>query len=99
MLSSKRLTDYRRRGLPAGPRTTQDRDTVGLIGAISAVAGFFVLGIALGPAAMLCGWVALRGRWRDGRPLTAVVALFLGAVDTLLALLWLSGTSPGGGAL
>jgi hypothetical protein len=62
------------------------------------VAGFFVLGIILGPVAVACGWLALGRSWRGSRPPAALVALVLGAIDTLLAVIWLTGaTTPGNG--
>ncbi|MFD8150234.1 small hydrophobic protein [Streptomyces sp. NPDC059720] len=77
-------------------RTGTDRATLALVGVICAVAGFFVLGIVLGPAAIVCGWLAMGRTWSGSRPAAAVVALVLGAIDTLLALLWLSGAmTPG----
>lgn len=81
----------------AGP----DRTTLGIVGVVCAIAGFFALGIVLGPVAVVCGRLAL-GRGRSStRPVTALVALVLGAIDTLLALLWLTGTTggPGNGLL
>ncbi|WP_081236280.1 small hydrophobic protein [Streptomyces viridosporus] len=83
-----------RTGLRSGP----DRATLGIIGVICAVAGFFVLGIVLGPVAIVCGWLAMGRSWAGSRPATAVVALVLGAIDTLLAVIWLAGaTGPGYG--
>ncbi|MEG8275633.1 small hydrophobic protein [Streptomyces sp. AHA2] len=80
------------------PGTGTDRATFGLIGVVCAVAGFFVLGIVLGPAAIVCGRLAMGRTWSGSRPAAAVVALVLGAIDTLLALLWLSGAmTPGTG--
>ncbi|MEU0250065.1 small hydrophobic protein [Streptomyces sp. NPDC006235] len=81
-------------------RTGPDRATLGIIGVICAVAGFFVLGIILGPVAIVCGWLAMGRTWAGSRPATAVVALVLGAIDTLLAILWLAGAAtPGNGML
>ncbi|MEV6109993.1 small hydrophobic protein [Streptomyces sp. NPDC051940] len=97
MAANRRLTAYRRGGQSMAPRTAQERQTIGIVGAVGAVAGFFVLSVLLGPLAMVCGWVAMRGRWRDGQPLPALIALSLGAIDTLLGLLWLAGSTPGGG--
>ncbi|MET9252802.1 small hydrophobic protein [Streptomyces sp. NPDC048182] len=75
-----------------------DRATLAIIGVVCAVAGFFVLGIILGPAAVVCGWLAMGRSWSGSRPVTAVVALVLGAIDTLLAIIWLAGAaSPGYG--
>ncbi|WP_121721516.1 small hydrophobic protein [Streptomyces sp. E2N171] len=79
-------------------RSGPDRATLGIIGAICAVAGFFVLGIVLGPVAMVCGWLAMGRSWAGGsRSAPALVALILGAIDTLLALVWLAGPTPGYG--
>ncbi|MBT2413371.1 small hydrophobic protein [Streptomyces sp. ISL-12] len=68
-----------------------DRATLGIIGVICAVAGFFVLGIILGPAAIVCGWLAMDRTWAGSRPLQAVIAVTLGAIDTLVALVGLIG--------
>ncbi|CAM5336726.1 hypothetical protein SVIOM342S_02297 [Streptomyces violaceorubidus] len=52
----------------------------------------------LGPVAMVCGWLAMGRSWAGSRSVPAVVALVLGAIDTLLALIWLVGAaSPGYG--
>ncbi|MGA5287891.1 small hydrophobic protein [Streptomyces pseudogriseolus] len=72
-------------------RSGPDRATLGMIGAICAVAGFFVLGIVLGPVAMVCGWLAMGRSWAGSRSAPALVALVLGAIDTLLAVIWLAG--------
>ncbi|MFI9758047.1 small hydrophobic protein [Streptomyces sp. NPDC051963] len=74
-----------------------DRATLGITGVICAVAGFFTLGIILGPVAMVCGWLAMGRTWSRSRPVPALIALVLGAVDTLLAIVWLAGTTPGNG--
>ncbi|WP_399896967.1 small hydrophobic protein [Streptomyces sp. BBFR51] len=79
-------------------RTGPDRATLAIVGVVCAVAGFFVLGIVLGPVAIVCGWLAMGRSWAGSRPVPAVVALVLGAIDTLLALIWLVGAaSPGYG--
>ena len=79
-------------------RTGPDRATLGIVGTICAVAGFFVLGLILGPAAIICGWLAMGRTWSGARPVPALVAVVLGAIDTLLAILWLAGTAtPGNG--
>lgn len=63
-----------------------------------AVAGFFALGIVLGPVAMVCGWLAMGRSWAGSRPVPALIALVLGAIDTLLAVIYLAGaTGPGYG--
>ncbi|MEU3371421.1 small hydrophobic protein [Streptomyces sp. NPDC006711] len=72
------------------PRTGPDRATLGIIGLVCAVAGFFVLSIVLGPVAMACGWEAM-GRRRASGAVPAWVALILGAIDTVLAIVWLVG--------
>ncbi|GHB34713.1 hypothetical protein GCM10010377_27210 [Streptomyces viridiviolaceus] len=77
-------------------RNGPDRATLGIIGVICAVAGFFVLGIVLGPVAIVCGWLAMGRSWAGSRPVTAVVALVLGAIDTLLAVIWLAGAATPG---
>jgi hypothetical protein len=79
-----------------------DNETMGIVGLVCAVAGFFALGILLGPAAMVAGWFALGRRWpRTGgaRPVTALIAVVLGAIDTLLALLALAGATGYHGVL
>ncbi|MFE5889057.1 small hydrophobic protein [Streptomyces sp. NPDC002285] len=79
-------------------RTGPDRATLGIVGTICAVAGFFVLGLILGPAAIICGWLAMGRTWSGARPVPALIAVVLGAIDTLLAILWLAGTAtPGNG--
>ncbi|WP_053130149.1 hypothetical protein [Streptomyces ambofaciens] len=80
-------------------RTGPDRATLAVVGIVCAVAGFFVLGIVLGPAAIVCGRLAM-GRSRAGaRPVPAVVAVVLGIIDTVLAVLWLIGAAPLGNGL
>ncbi|MEU1184096.1 small hydrophobic protein [Streptomyces sp. NPDC005820] len=80
----------------AGP----DRATLGIVGLVCAVAGFFALGIVLGPAAIVCGWLAMGRTWSGSRPVPALVAVVLGAIDTLLAVIWLAGAAtPGTGLL
>ncbi|MGW8060768.1 small hydrophobic protein [Streptomyces ziwulingensis] len=80
-------------------RTGPDRATLGIVGVVCAVAGFFTLGILLGPAAIVCGWFAMGRSWSGPRPVPAVVALALGAIDTFLAVIWLAGAAPGHGLL
>ncbi|MCP9992721.1 MULTISPECIES: small hydrophobic protein [Streptomyces] len=77
-------------------RSGPDRATLGIIGAICAVAGFFVLGIVLGPVAMVCGWLAMGRSWAGSRSAPALIALVLGAIDTLLALILLAGATGSG---
>ncbi|MPY31381.1 small hydrophobic protein [Streptomyces adustus] len=76
-------------GAEAGGGT--DRATLAIIGVICAIAGFFTLGIVLGPAAVVCGWLAMGRTWSGARPIPALVALVLGAIDTLTAIMWLAG--------
>ncbi|MER5581633.1 small hydrophobic protein [Streptomyces asoensis] len=76
-----------------------DRATLGIVGLVCAVAGFFALGIVLGPAAIVCGWLAMGRSWAGSRPVPALVAVALGAIDTLLALIWLAGASGTGNGL
>ncbi|MER7148037.1 DUF4190 domain-containing protein [Streptomyces xanthochromogenes] len=68
------------------PRTGPDRATLGIVGLVCAVAGFFVLGIVLGPVAIACGWLAMGRRWNSGS-VPALVAVVLGAIDTVLAVI------------
>jgi hypothetical protein len=77
-------------------RSGPDSATLGIVGLVCAVAGFFALGIVLGPAAIVCGWLAMGRSWAGPRPVPALVAVVLGAIDTLLALVWLSGTAGNG---
>lgn len=74
-----------------------DAGTLAIIGVICAVAGFFVLGIILGPVAVICGWLAMGRTWSGSKSIPAVVALVLGAIDTLVALMWLAGGGWGNG--
>ncbi|MFJ9346070.1 small hydrophobic protein [Streptomyces sp. NPDC101237] len=88
----------RTRGYPrsrgrAGTRDGLDRGTLGIIGTIFAVVGFFALGILLGPAALVCGWLSMGRAWNPRSSIPALVAVVLGAIDTLLALFWLAGVS------
>ncbi|MFJ8152798.1 small hydrophobic protein [Streptomyces sp. NPDC094468] len=88
----------RTRGYPrsrgrAGMRDGLDRGTLGIIGTIFAVVGLFALGILLGPAALVCGWLSMGRAWNPRSSIPALVAVVLGAIDTLLALFWLAGVS------
>ncbi|MFV0136222.1 small hydrophobic protein [Streptomyces sp. HMX87] len=76
-----------------------DRATLGVVGVVCAVAGFFVLGILLGPVAMACGWLSMGRTWAGSRNVPALVAVVLGAIDTLLALIWLAGAGPVGNGM
>ena len=80
-------------------RSGPDRATLGIIGVICAVAGFFVLGIILGPVAIVCGWLAMGRSWAGSRPVPALVAVVLGAIDTLLAIIWPAGAAGTGNGL
>ncbi|WP_329458064.1 small hydrophobic protein [Streptomyces sp. NBC_01497] len=71
-----------------GPRNGPDRATFGIIGIICAIAGFFVLGIVLGPIALITGWLSMNRQWSN-RHIPAVIAVVLGAIDTVLALITL----------
>ncbi len=76
-------------------RSAPDSATLGIIGLVCAVAGFFVLGNVLGPEAVICGWLAMGRTWKGPHPVPALVAVILGAIDTLLAIIWLaSATGP-----
>ncbi|NNN33545.1 small hydrophobic protein [Streptomyces sp. S3(2020)] len=72
-----------------GSWTGPDRATLGIVGVVCAIAGFFVLGILLGPLAIVAGWLAMGRRWAGGSPVTALIAVVLGAIDTIAALMWL----------
>ena len=86
----------RTRGNPRSPGRMRsgsrpDRATLAIIGLVCAIAGFFTagnLGILLGPIAVICGWLAMGRRWTGSRRVMALVALVLGAIDTLAAVLW-----------
>ncbi|MEW2045883.1 small hydrophobic protein [Streptomyces sp. NPDC005476] len=82
-----------------GSRTGPDSATLGIVGLVCAVAGFFALGIILGPAAIVCGWLAMGRTWAGPRPVPALVAVALGAIDTLLAIIWLAGATGTGNGL
>ncbi|WP_433889153.1 small hydrophobic protein [Streptomyces sp. CA-111067] len=64
--------------------------TLGLVGVICAVAGFFVLGIVLGPVALVCGWLVMGRTWRGRKPVLGLIATILGALDLVIALLYLA---------
>ncbi|WP_329555085.1 small hydrophobic protein [Streptomyces sp. NBC_00696] len=68
--------------------TGPDRATLGIIGLICAIAGFFTLGLLLGPIALICGWLSMGRRWTGSRSLPPLIALILGAIDTLAAIMW-----------
>ncbi|XIG77189.1 small hydrophobic protein [Streptomyces sp. SGAir0957] len=82
-----------------GSRSGPDRASLAIIGLVSAIAGFFALGILLGPVALVCGWLAMGRRWTGTQSVPALVAVVLGAIDTLLAVVWLAsatGSAAGG---
>lgn len=74
-------------------RNRSDTGTIAVVGAVCAIVGFFVLGIVLGPLAIIFGRLAM-GRGRRGAKsvpgVVAVVAVVLGAFDTVVAVLWLA---------
>jgi hypothetical protein len=79
-------------------RSGPDRATLAIIGTVCAVAGFFTLGIVLGPVAVVCGRLAMGRTWSGDRNLSALVAVVLGALDILLAVVRLAASaSPGYG--
>jgi hypothetical protein len=69
-----------------------EKSTLGIVGLISAVIGFFAgaLGIVLGPVAVVLGWLAMGRSWRGSKPITAVGAVLLGALDTVVSVLWVT---------
>ncbi|MCZ4098230.1 small hydrophobic protein [Streptomyces sp. SID13666] len=71
-------------------RSRSDIGTIAVVGAVCAVVGFFVLGIVLGPLAIIFGWLAMGRSWRGAKSIPAVVAVVLGAFDTVVAVLWLA---------
>ncbi|MFE2546325.1 hypothetical protein [Actinacidiphila glaucinigra] len=80
-------------------RTGASPRTLGAVGLLCAVAGFFVLGIVLGPAAVVCGRLAMGRTPRGTRPVLPLVAVVLGAIDTVIALVWLTGAHWDGGGM
>lgn len=80
-------------------RSGPDRAALGIAGLICAIAGFFVLGIVLGPIAIVCGRLGMGRRWNGAQPIPALVAVVLGAIDTVLAIVWLAGASAMGNGL
>ncbi|MEU5581080.1 small hydrophobic protein [Streptomyces huasconensis] len=74
-------------------RSGLDRAMLVIVGAVCAIAGFFVLGIILGPVAIVCGWFALGRSWAGARSAPALAALLLGAIDTVLSLIRISGAT------
>ncbi|MDF9812948.1 hypothetical protein M2266_002179 [Streptomyces sp. SPB162] len=74
----------------SGRSGRSDFGTIAVVGAVCAVIGFFVLGIVLGPLAIIFGWLAMGRSWRGAKSIPAVVAVILGVFDTVVALLWLA---------
>jgi hypothetical protein len=71
------------------PKTAKtEKSTLGIVGLISAVIGFWAIGIVLGPVAVVLGWLAMGRSWRGSKPITAVGAVLLGALDTVVSVLW-----------
>ena len=62
-----------------------EKSTLGIVGLISAVIGFFALGIVLGPVALVLGWLAMGRSWRGSKAIAAVGAVLL---DTVVSVLW-----------
>ena len=94
-----------------GPLRTPDRGVLGIAGAVLGAIGLFALPIVFGPLAVLCGYSAVGGRGaglgtarravRGGghrKPVAAIVAIVLGIVDTVLAIVLIA-ASPGTGPL
>lgn len=48
-------------------RSGLDRATLGIVGQVRAIAGFFTLGIVLGPVAVVSGWPAVGRSWSGAR--------------------------------
>ncbi|MEU6422758.1 small hydrophobic protein [Streptomyces spiralis] len=81
-------------------RNRPDSATLGIIGTVCAIAGFFALGIVLGPVAVVCGWLAMGRSWAGAdRSVPALVALVLGAIDTLIAVISLAGAATWGNGM
>ncbi|WP_101254165.1 hypothetical protein [Streptomyces barkulensis] len=85
-MTGTRYFEGKRRG--GEDLTGDERSTFGVIGAVCAVVGLFVMGFVLGPIAMVCGWLAMGRRWNT-RSKAAVVAVVLGALDIVFGLIWL----------
>jgi len=75
---------------PGSLNSRVDNETLGIIALVCAVAGFFTLGILLGPVALVAGWLAMERRWRGSAALVPLIALVLGVIDTLVALIALA---------
>jgi hypothetical protein len=76
--------------MPVTTPARTDSATLAIVGGLCAIAGFFVLGLVLGPVAVVCGWLGMRRGSRGRKRIPAVFALLLGALDTAIALLWLT---------
>lgn len=87
---SSATSDRSRRGSRLAGAGRTGIGKLNVLGVVCAVAGFFVLGIVLGPAAMVCGWLGMGRRWSGRKPPLALIGLFLGAIDTLVAVLYLA---------
>jgi hypothetical protein len=73
-------------------RTTTTRANasgLAIAGLVCGIVGLFVLGIVLGPLAIILGWMAMGRKWRGGSGM-AVAAFVLGWVDTIFAVIWLT---------
>ncbi|WP_320781995.1 small hydrophobic protein [Streptomyces sp. CRN 30] len=84
---------YPRSSGRTGSRSGPDRATLGIIGAICAIAGFFVAGIILGPAAVVCGWLAMGRSWNGSASVPALIAVVLGGIVTVLSIIALVGAA------
>jgi hypothetical protein len=75
-----------------GGTTGGSVSTLGLVGLVCGVAGFFALGLGvlLGAVALVCGWLAMGRSWRGRKPVIAVIATVLGVLDIVIALLYLA---------
>jgi hypothetical protein len=69
--------------MPVRTSTRTDTGTLAIIGVICAIASCFVLGIVLGPVAVICGWLAMGRTWGGSKSIPAVVAL--GPVRRIMA--------------
>lgn len=81
------------------PRETQERANLGIVGMVLGITGVFVVPILFGPAALICGWLALHGRWPGAAPVPVLMALVLGTINTVLAVFLIAGGRPGGAFL
>lgn len=70
------------------PRNGPDRAAYGIIGVVCAVVGLLVsgpIGLLLGLAAVVAGRLSMGRRWNN-RAVPGIVAVVLGAIDVLAAL-------------